>query len=240
MADHWFDIASPNHFWIRRRFEVLQHLGRPILTNAKKVAEVGCGHGLLQSQIEEAYSKPVTGFDLNELALGQNLSRLSPVCCYNIYERQPQFKGQFDTVLLFDVLEHIDDEDGFLQASLFHLAPGGSLILNVPAGQWAFSAYDRAAGHKRRYSVGRIAQVAERNHLQITAWTYWGLPLLAPLLVRSLSVIGKRDEDQIIAKGFDTRNGTVNRWLSRLSKCEFLPQRLIGTSLMTVLQAKHR
>src|SRR2546427_4118584 len=32
----------------------------------------------------------------------------------------------------------------------FHLAPGGKLVVNVPAGKWLHSAYDEAVGHLRR------------------------------------------------------------------------------------------
>src|SRR5215472_13006304 len=84
MADRWFELASVDHFWIARRFEVLQRLAGPLIAGAREVAEVGCGSGLLQCQIEDRYDRPVTGFDLNEYALKRNLSRLSTVCCYNV------------------------------------------------------------------------------------------------------------------------------------------------------------
>jgi len=152
MADRWFEISSTDHFWIRRRFAVLQRLAGHRISAAGEVAEFGCGHGLLQRQIEDAYLREVTGFDLNEGALKQSASRLSRVCCYDILQREPALHNRFAAILLFDVLEHISDESQFLQALLFHLAPGGTLIINVPAGQWAYSSYDVAAGHMRRYS----------------------------------------------------------------------------------------
>jgi 2-polyprenyl-3-methyl-5-hydroxy-6-metoxy-1,4-benzoquinol methylase len=138
MADRWFEIASADHFWVRRRFGVLQRLADRLIRNARKIAEVGCGHGLLQQQIEEAYGREVSGFDLNETALKRNVSSTKSVYCYDIYERHPSLREGFDVIFLFDVLEHITDEDRFLKALLFHLAPGGQLVVNVPAGQWAF------------------------------------------------------------------------------------------------------
>ena len=137
MGDRWFDISPIGHFWVRRRFEIFRTLAGSVLQNSKHIAEIGCGHGLVQRQIEEDYGKEVTGFDLNEIALKQNQSQRSSVCCYDICQRAPQFRHRFDCVVMFDVLEHIDDEDRFLQAVMFHLAPGGYLVVNVPAGQWA-------------------------------------------------------------------------------------------------------
>jgi len=240
MGDRWFEIASIDHFWVRRRFEVLKQLAGGELRGAQHMAEIGCGHGLLQRQIEDAYGHEVTGFDLNEYALKQNLSRRSRVCCYDIFQRDAQLKGRFDAILLFDVLEHIADEDGFLGAVLFHLAPGGKLVINVPAGQWAYSAYDVAAGHVRRYSIRMLRECADRSQFKVAGWTYWGLPLVPTLMLRKLWLWGRRDQARIITAGFDTRTAGVNNVLGLLAKCEVIPQKLLGTSLMAVLHHETR
>ena len=236
MGDRWFEIATSDHFWIRRRFEVFRRLAGGLIASARDLAEIGCGNGLLQLQIEEAYGREITGFDLNEIALRQNRSRFSAVRCYDICQRNPEFQARFDLVFLFDVLEHIDDEDRFLRAIVFHLAPGGKLAINVPAAQWAYSAYDRASGHKRRYSIRSLRNAAARNNLEVTKWSYWGFPLVPAVLVRKLWVAGEQDEDKIISAGFDSRTSGINRLLGLVSRCEPIPQTLLGTSLMAVLQ----
>lgn len=237
MADRWFEIAHIDHFWIRRRFEVFQRLAGELITGARRMADIGCGHGLLQRQIEEAYGREVTGFDLNECALKQNLSRRSPINCYDICQKDPALRGKFDLILLFDVLEHIADEEGFLNALLFHLGPGGKLVLNVPAGMWAYSGYDVAAGHVRRYSMGSLRRAVERSNLAVRKCTYWGLPLVPTLLVRKLWLLGSHDKDKVISAGFDSRTSLINRLLGLVARCEPLPQRILGTSLMAVLEA---
>ena len=198
MADRWFEIASVDHFWIRRRFEVLQAFCGGIVSRAGEMAEIGCGHGLLQRQIEDAYKHEVTGFDLNEYALKHNVSRHSGVCCYDILGREPALKEKFDVIFLFDVLEHITEEDSFLGAVLFHLARRGKVILNVPAGVWAYSKYDVAAGHVRRYTINTLRDAARRNRMDIQDWTYWGMPLVPALMLRKLWLMGTRDRGEII------------------------------------------
>ncbi|MGH9739552.1 MAG: class I SAM-dependent methyltransferase [Candidatus Acidiferrales bacterium] len=238
MADRWYDIASVDHFWVRRRFEVLQRIGGDTISEARELAEIGCGSGLLQRQIEDRYNRKITGFDLNEYALTQNVSQRSEVCCYDIYEKNPALRCKFDVILLFDVLEHIAEEDGFLEALKHHLAPSGRLIVNVPAGQWAYSEYDRAAGHLRRYSIQSLRETALRNGFRVVNWSYWGLPLLPPLFLRKLWLSGQRDENSIISAGFDSRTDVINRCLHSWSKCEPIPQKLAGSSLMAILQVK--
>ncbi len=233
MGDWWFDIATTEHFWIRRRFEVMRRLADSVIRNAKFCAEIGCGNGLLQRDIEDHYGIATAGFELNELALKKNVSRLSPLYCYNIHQRNPELRGRFDLLFLFDVLEHIEDEDGFLQSVKFHLAPGGSLLINVPAHQAFYSDYDRAAGHVRRYSIEELAKVCERNGFRMRASTYWGLPLVPLLLARKLMSMERSDGKA----GFDTRGRTMNRILSWLAQAEPLPQKFLGTSVMAVLES---
>jgi SAM-dependent methyltransferase len=236
MADQWFEIASIGHFWIRRRFDVFRRLAGGLIADAREIAEVGCGHGLLQLQIEKSYDRKVAGFDLNEVALKQNVSCLSPINCYDIYQKDPALHGRFDLIFLFDVLEHIDEDDNFLVALLFHLAPGGKLIVNVPAGQWAYSAYDDAAGHVRRYSIQSLRDLARRNDLEITNWTYWGFPLLPLVVLRKLWLFGNHDQDKIISTGFDSRTTFMNHLLGLLSRCEPIPQKFLGASMMAVFE----
>ncbi|HKV76953.1 MAG TPA: class I SAM-dependent methyltransferase [Candidatus Sulfotelmatobacter sp.] len=236
MADRWFEIASTDHFWVRRRLQVLQKLAGNLIASATEMAEIGCGHGLLQREIEDTYGRDVTGFDLNEYALKQNVSRRGSVVCYDIFQKNSILREKFDLVFLFDVLEHITGEDSFLEALLFHVAREGKIILNVPAGQWAYSAYDVAAGHVRRYSIQILRKTAARNQLRIQAWSYWGLPLIPTLALRKLWLLGKRDKAAIINSGFDSRSSLMNEALGIASRCEMIPQTLLGTSLMAVLE----
>ncbi len=232
MGDWWFDIATENHFWIRRRFEVMRRLADSAIRKAAHCAEIGCGNGLLQKALEDCYGISVAGFELNEFALQRNISREGPLYCYNIHQRNAEFQNYFDLIFMFDVLEHIEDESGFLQSVKFHLADSGSLIVNVPAHDFFFSDYDRAAGHLRRYSAGQLEKIAEQNGFRFRACSYWGLPLVPLLLLRKMVSL-QVDNGRV---GFDPGSRTVNNLLSLLARCEAIPQKILGTSVMAVLE----
>jgi hypothetical protein len=108
-------------------------------------------------------------------------------------------------------------------------------VVNVPAGQWSFSAYDDAAGHVRRYSIRTLRRIMAANCLMLNRWTYWGLPLTPTLLIRNLWLMGKHKESEIISAGFDSRSPSINKMMAVLSRLEWLPQKFLGTSLMAVL-----
>ena len=234
MGDWWFDVATINHFWIRRRFDVMKRLADPLIRGAREIAEIGCGNGLLQKNIEEHYRRPVVGFDLNEVALRKNVSSLSPLYYYAIFEKRAEFRARFDLVILFDVLEHIEDESRFLQCVKYHLAESGTLLINVPAIQWLFSDYDRAAGHVRRYSLNQLTRVAQQNGFEIENATYWGLPLFPLLIVRKALTLKRSDA----SAGFDARSSLMNSMLAGIARFERIPQRLLGTSIMAALRAR--
>ncbi len=57
-----------------------------------------------------------------------------------------------DCLIMMDVLEHIENENAFLQQVLETLTPGGKIIITVPAFQFVFSSHDLFLKHYRRYN----------------------------------------------------------------------------------------
>jgi SAM-dependent methyltransferase len=76
-----------------------------------------------------------------------------------------QLEGEaFDTIVSFNVLEHIENDRAAVERLLALLRssdrPMRRLVSFVPAQSWALSQMDRYYGHFRRYSAGRIRQVS--------------------------------------------------------------------------------
>jgi SAM-dependent methyltransferase len=65
----------------------------------------------------------------------------------------------FDSVLCFNVLEHIPDDASTLRAAYDLLAPGGLLLLLVPAHPLLYGEVDRRIGHVRRYRREPLEQL---------------------------------------------------------------------------------
>jgi len=234
MSEAWFKIANLEHFWIKRRFDVLRKLGQAITFRDKKIGEIGCGYGLVQKQLEQGYGVTVDGFDLNADALRDSQASDHPRFCYNVFDCDSRFAAHYDLLVLFDVLEHVEQEKGFLEAVLYHLKPGGLLLINVPALMFFYSAYDKVIGHQRRYSIRTLEAICASVGLKRTAVSYWGLPMIPILFLRNLRVAHQKDPNLIIQHGYKPPGNLANRLLGIWSALEPIPQRLLGTSLMAV------
>jgi SAM-dependent methyltransferase len=60
---------------------------------------------------------------------------------------------------MFDVVEHIADDVGFLRETRRALRPGGLLFVSVPAYPLLWSHEDTAAGHERRYTAASMSRL---------------------------------------------------------------------------------
>lgn len=70
----------------------------------------------------------------------------------------------FDLVCAFDIIEHVDDENGALAELSRVAAPGATLILSVPLHPSQWTGFDDFVGHRRRYEPDRLlAKLAEHG-----------------------------------------------------------------------------
>ena len=82
---------------------------------------------------------------------------------------------RFDTVICLNVLEHVDDDISALHAIRRLLAPGGRLVLLVPALQALYGTIDRALGHHRRYNRDGLADLLRATGYTLAHIEYFNL-----------------------------------------------------------------
>ena len=82
---------------------------------------------------------------------------------------------RFDTVLMMNVLEHIDDDLQAISDMRDCLVDGGRLVIVVPAMQRIFGALDRAYGHFRRYGREDFDERAEGSGMRLVHCGYFNV-----------------------------------------------------------------
>lgn len=236
-AATWYEISHGSHFWFEWRLAatlaLLAHHGPPIGAGLRAL-EVGCGTGILRSQLERETRWTVDGTDLDLKALAKTPRGRGRNLFYDIQEERPAFVARYDVVLLFDILEHIADPGSFLTAALAHLKPGGHLLVDVPAISALFSRYDAAVGHRRRYDRRSLAGELAPFACEIEAVRYWGFSMLPLLALRKALVALAPSQPEVIRRGFRPPGPRVEAFLRRLMRVEtrILKHPPLGTSLL--------
>jgi SAM-dependent methyltransferase len=83
-----------------------------------------------------------------------------------------------DVVLLLDVIEHLDDDAAALRAARDMPAPGGTLMVTVPAYPSLWSAHDVVLGHRRRDRASGLRAVVQTAGFTVTHLSYLNALLL--------------------------------------------------------------
>jgi len=93
--------------------------------------------------------------------------------CESIYD----VRETFDTIFMFEVLEHIEDDRAALSQVYKLLNSAGEMLLSVPARESSFGPSDVFAGHFRRYDRAKLLALIQEARFQVqTIWSY-GVPL---------------------------------------------------------------
>ncbi|HXJ34679.1 MAG TPA: class I SAM-dependent methyltransferase [Candidatus Eisenbacteria bacterium] len=171
-----------HHWWfVGKRLLVAALLGERLARPGVRVLDVGCGTGgVLASLPGRARA---AGVDRSLPALAHCRRRGLGAVAVAEGDRLPFAAASFDVVLMLDVLEHFRDEGALLAGVARVLAPGGALLVSVPAYQALWSAHDEVMHHVRRYTSGRLRAALTAGGFAIDRLTYTNLAPLAPALV---------------------------------------------------------
>ena len=183
----WFaqlQAIEDRHFWFRARNKVIAIVVSQITANLApgyRVLEVGCGTGNVLRFLEQTCKNGVvTGIDL--FAEGLQYARRRTTCqVVQADINAPPFATQFHLIGLFDVLEHLPDDMQVLRNVHTMLAPGGILLLTVPAHPSLWSYFDEGSHHCRRYRVSNLESKLNNTGYQIEYLTQYMVSIF-PLL----------------------------------------------------------
>ena len=172
------------HFWfVGRRQVVLSALRRAVSDLAsRRLFDVGCGSGGLLTFLSRSGVTVAGACDVYPESLRLVRVQLAvPLVLVDEGRRLPLGRG-YDLLGMFDVLEHIDDDVGALRALRESLAPGGALVLTVPAHQWLYDEMDEIAFHRRRYERAGLRRALEESGFEVRLLSHFMSPLV-PILV---------------------------------------------------------
>lgn len=144
-----------------------------------RVWEIGVGHGMYTRWLREA-GKTVLATDIDDACLdraarefaGDRNIITARVDLTDAATVHLQHTFHADSILCFNVLEHIADDTAALTWLRETVMPHAVLGLIVPAHPWLYGKMDAEAGHFRRYTRRSLSQVLKRAGWKIEKLRY--------------------------------------------------------------------
>lgn len=157
-------IAQPDYWWYVARTDLLHAALSDFAVDRTTVLDIGSADGPSASWLHDG-TRHLASLDIDPRGLGSH-----GVCGSAL--SLPFADSSFDMVSAFDVIEHCDPEADALAEVNRVLQPGGRLLMAVPAYEWAWTDFDVANGHFRRYTKTRAVSAVERAGFQVERATY--------------------------------------------------------------------
>ncbi|MDI6741403.1 MAG: class I SAM-dependent methyltransferase [Smithella sp.] len=235
--DGHIQCENKNFWFVARKEFLLDRLKKHVDQKSRGI-DIGAGTGNVTGYlISSGYEKICVGeLHRNGLAYAQ---RYGSKELYQFDIRKVTFEDEFDFVCLFDLLEHIDEENVVLQniRRMLH-KKSGKIFLTVPAHKWLWSLYDNVTHHKRRYTKEDLKKTLEANGFEIIDMKYFFMSITPLLLMRRIIRPDKGGNYEVYKAEDSIKNPLINKILLGLCRIEnrwidFIPN-YFGGSLCAV------
>lgn len=216
-------------FDTERHVRLVESLGVP---RGARVLDVGAGYGFFVNALAEAGFEDVTGFEISRdrRALAAEWGS-APVLDMDVRASDiGEHARAYDVVTLFHVLEHTADPAGFLRSLAHFVAPGGTLVVEVPNADElmletcpAYEAFHWIRAHLLYFTaetLGRCIAVAGLPEPAIRFEQRYGLLNLANWLLRGEPQI-ERPTFEIDGAYREVENG-YRAWLAERGRTDAL------------------
>ena len=153
----------------------------------KSVVDVGCGNGANLAAIQRAFNiDDVVGLDISPGALDVAARRVRGEFHVADLEQAPALPRTFDMVLTSQVIEHLQNDDGFLRK------------LRAMCGQYVFVGTMQGTMRKSEVHIGHLRNYTRRGleakmraaGFSIEKVIEWGFPFYSPIYRTLIEYIG--------------------------------------------------
>ena len=240
-------------WWFRYRAEVITGFMKEYMDKNKVTVDIGGGNAYTSSVAGKMGFRTAVIEPAPAACKNAKKRNIDEVCCGIVTDESVK-DSSIEQALLLDVLEHIEDDKGFLKLLRKKMKKGGILIMTVPAFNALWSSEDDAAGHFRRYRSNWLCYLLGRNGFKILYRNYFMSFLFLPILfirvgMEKIGLLKKQDDrteeerKDIAESQFKTENPITKMGLKffedidrrMLKKSGFVP---FGSSIIVVARRK--
>ncbi|MES2514156.1 MAG: class I SAM-dependent methyltransferase [Bacteroidota bacterium] len=210
-------VVEDGSYWFQHRNKCIPQLVKRFSPH-KTFFDIGGGNGyvslgLQNAGIETVLIEPSIQGVRNAKARG-----LNNLVCSTLQDASFRFNS-ISAIGVFDVVEHIEDDNQFLKQMYDYLEPEGKLYITVPAYNFLWANEDHYSGHYRRYTVSKLKKQLRSLGYEINYSSYLFAALVLPVfLFRSLpSRFGLHKDVENIEK-YKSEHGNHEGFLTKIIK----------------------
>jgi SAM-dependent methyltransferase len=217
-----YEVEDTHWWYLGHRCLYASLLNRYCPAAAKgRVLDAGCGTGGFTQWLRDRYHpERIVGLDISEEALlhcgTMGLEEL--LCCP--VEHIPLLDASFELALSLNVLYHREVADDLEALREMHrvLAPGGYLLLNLPALSLLRGKHDEAVEGARRYRARDVRKLLSQAAFEPVKLTYFVFTLLPAIAAYRLW--SRRDTGDGLSSDLWLPPATINHALASLLALE--------------------
>lgn len=190
--NYWDELKSSSsyHPGNRLRYALIRlalekYLGKIDKQNLS-IVDVGCGDASLLREVSLSYQKAdLTGIDVSNLVIAKNKGLLPSAQFFardagvSLSQQEPlgDSATAFDVVLSSEVIEHVENDQIFLNNLSSLCKPNGLIILTTQSGP-RYRMDREVLGHLRHYSRESLSNLVSNTDLIIVSFKQAGFPWL--------------------------------------------------------------
>ncbi len=204
-----FQIEERSYWFLHRSRCILEAMRR--YSPAGILFELGAGNGYVSKCIQdEGYDVMLLEPSIVGIRNAERRGVANLIC--STFEHAHVRNSSIPAIGIFDVLEHVPDDERFLMDLREIIVKDGRLYITAPAHNFLWSKEDLFAGHFRRYALARLCALLRHAGFDIEYATYFFSPLVLPIFllrtvphalgVRRRITVKRAKRELILDKGF--------------------------------------
>jgi len=218
-----FMLIEQDSFWFNHRNNVIAESVQKH-SPEKVFFDIGGGNGFVSKRLQDDGIATVLVEPGKIGAINAYKRGIKNVLCSTLDDAN-FIAESIDSVGLFDVVEHIEDDYSFLKNINKYLKHDGYIYITVPAFNALWSNEDVDAGHFKRYSITELSELLKKCGFSVIQSTYiFSILPLPVFLFRSLpSKLGlnkNSNELEKHQKEHKQKKGILNNFMQRIWKWE--------------------
>ncbi|MDP9094092.1 MAG: class I SAM-dependent methyltransferase [Actinomycetota bacterium] len=143
----------------------------------RTILEIGCGQGAFGARLARVGQYLAVEPDPSSYAVARSRIQAAGGQVRNASTDALGEDETFELVCAFEVLEHLEDDLAALTSWRGLVAPGGHILLSMPAWQERFNPWDTIVGHYRRYAPNDCRELFAAAGFADVSVIVYGWPL---------------------------------------------------------------